>query len=464
MKVPDDKSRRGFLRASSMLGMAVAFSPVTIAEAFADPKSKNASTEGNMSESSGAKRASEQTGDKNAIRPFHVNFPEADLADLRRRIKSTRWPERETVTDASQGLQLATIRALTHYWGTEYDWRKCEAKLEALPNFITEIDGLDIHFIHVRSPHANALPLIMTHGWPGSFLEFIKVIGPLSDPEPHGARAEDAFDLVVPSMPGFGFSARPQAAGWNPERIAGAWIELMRRLGYRRYVSQGGDWGALVTDVMGRQAPKGLLGIHVTTLLGAIERPATPNMQTAVPPEVAKALKNGEPAPAGLSAEEMIAYEGAKNFATIGSGFRAIQGTRPQTIGYSLADTPAGLAAWFYEKFAAWTDTDGEPERELTKDEMLDDITLYWLTNTAASSARIYWEDNAHKTKGGEVLIPAAVSRFPREIIPVPRRWAERAYPNLVYYNELKKGGHFAAWEQPELFAGEMRAAFRSLR
>ena len=462
--MPDDKSRRGFLKASSMLGMAAAFSPVTIAEALANSKSKNTSTEGNMSESIGAKRASEQTVDKNVIRPFHVHFPEADLADLRRRIKSTKWPERETVTDASQGLQLATIQALAHYWGTEYDWRKCEAKLEALPNFITEIDGLDIHFIHVRSPHANALPLIMTHGWPGSFLEFMKVIGPLSDPESHGARAEDAFDIVVPSMPGFGFSGKPQAAGWNPERIAGAWIELMRRLGYRRYVSQGGDWGALVTDVMGRRAPGGLLGIHVTTLLGAIERPPMPNMRTAVPPEVANALKNGGSAPAGLSAEETIAYEAAKNFARSGSGFRAIQGTRPQTIGYSLADTPAGLAAWFYEKFAAWTDTDGEPERELTKDEMLDDITLYWLTNTAASSARIYWEDTVHKTTGGEVSIPAAVSRFPQEIIPVPRSWAERAYPNLVYYNELKKGGHFAAWEQPELFAGEMRAAFRSLR
>ena len=259
----------------------------------------------------------------------------------------------------------------------------------------------------------------MTHGWPGSFLEFVKVIGPLSDPESHGAGAEDAFDLVVPSMPGFGFSARPQASGWNPERIASAWAELMRRLGYRRYVSQGGDWGAVVTDVLGRQAPDGLVGIHVTTLLGAIERPPTANTQTAIPPEVAKALKNGEPPPAGLSAEETIAYEASKTFAASGSGFRAIQGTRPQTIGYSLADSPVGLAAWIYEKFTEWTDTDGEPERALTKDEMLDDITLYWLTNTAASSARIYWEDTAHKaTIGGAVSIPAAVSRFPREIIP----------------------------------------------
>ena len=291
--------------------------------------------------------------------------------------------------------------------------------MNALPQFITEIDGLDIHFFHVRSPHANALPLIMTHGWPGSFLEFVKVIGPLSDPESHGARAEDAFDVVVPSMPGFGFSARPQATGWNPDRIAGAWVELMRRVGYGRYVSQGGDWGAVVTDVMGRQAPGGLAGIHVTTLLGAIERPPTPDMPTTVPPAVANALKNGEPPPAGLSAEETIAYEAFRNFAAGGSGFRAIMGTRPQTIGYSLADSPVGLAAWFYEKFAEWADTDGEPESVLTKDEMLDDITLYWLTNTAASSARLYWEDSAHKTKvGGEVSIPAAVSRFPRECPP----------------------------------------------
>ena len=453
-----DRSRRRFLEASSMSGLALSLGAGTIAEALTIQE------EDSVSHTTAAQQGSEQTTDKTAIRPFHVKVPKTELTDLRRRVNATRWPERETVTDASQGAQLAKTQALARYWATDYDWRKCEAKLNALPNFITEIDGLDIHFIHVRSPHANALPLIMTHGWPGSFLEFVKVIGPLSDPESHGAHAEDAFDIVVPSMPGFGFSARPKATGWNPERIAGAWIELMGRLGYRRYVSQGGDWGALVTDVMGRRAPEGLLGIHVTTLLGAIERPATSNMQTAIPPEVAKALKNGEPAPAGLSAEEAIAYEGAKNFAARGSGFRAIQGTRPQTIGYSLADTPVGLAAWFYEKFAAWTDTDGEPERALTKDEMLDDITLYWLTNTAASSARIYWEDSVHQTKGGEVSIPAAVSRFPREIIPVPRSWAERAYPNLVYFNRLEKGGHFAAWEQPELFAGEMRAAFRSLR
>ena len=406
----------------------------------------------------------ERSASVSAIRPFQIEIPEESLEELRRRVALTRWPDRETVSDRSQGAQLAKVRELVDYWATDYDWRKIEATLNALPQFITEIDGLDIHFIHVRSPHPNALPLIMTHGWPGSFLEFVKVIGPLSDPESYGASAEDAFDLLVPSMPGFGFSAKPQAAGWNPERIAGAWDELMRRVGYGRYVSQGGDWGAVVTDVMGRHAPAGLAGIHVTTLLGAIERPPTPNTQTTIPPEVAKALKNGEPAPAGLSAEERIAYEAARDLATRGVGFRAIMGTRPQTIGYSLADSPVGLAAWFYEKFAEWTGTDSEPEPTLTKDEMLDDITLYWLTNTAASSARIYWENAAHKTEAGEVSIPAAVSRFPGEIIPLPRSWAERAYPNLVYFNRLEKGGHFAAWEQPELFSGEMRAAFRSLR
>ena len=406
----------------------------------------------------------ETSSSTTAIRPFQIHIPEASLQELRRRVAGACWPDRETVSDRTQGVQLAEVQELVDHWATDYDWRKLEAKMNALPQFITEIDGLDIHFIHVRSPEANALPLVMTHGWPGSFLEFVKVIRPLSDPESHGGRAEDAFDVIVPSMPGFGFSGKPQTTGWNPERIAGAWIELMKRLGCERYVSQGGDWGAVVTDVMGRHAPGGLLGIHVTTLLGAIERPSTPNMRATIPPEVANALKNGEPPPAGLSAEETIAYEASKNFATSGSGFRAIQGTRPQTIGYSLADSPVGLAAWFYEKFVEWTDTDGEPERALTKDEMLDDIMLYWLTNTAASSARIYWENTAHKTKAGKVSIPAAVSRFPREIIPLPRSWAERAYPNLVYYNELDKGGHFAAWEQPELFVGEMRAAFRPLR
>ena len=322
----------------------------------------------------------ERSASVSAIRPFQIEIPEESLEELRRRVALTRWPDRETVSDRTQGAQLAKVQELVDYWATDYDWRKLEAKLNALPQFITEIDGLDIHFIR---PLAASERAAADHDprLAGLVPRVREVIGPLSDPESHGARAEDAFDLVVPSMPGFGFSARPQATGWNPERIAGAWEELMRRVGYERYVSQGGDWGAVVTDVMGRHAPAGLLGIHVTTLLGAIERPPTPNIQTTVPPEVANALKRGEPAPAGLSAEETIAYEGARNLATGGSGFRAMMGTRPQTIGYSLADSPVGLAAWFYEKFAAWTDTDGEPERALTKDEMLDDITLYWLTN-----------------------------------------------------------------------------------
>ena len=330
-----------------------------------------------------------------SIRPFQIDIPEESLQELRRRVAVPRWPDRETVSDRTQGAQLAKVQELVDYWATDYDWRKLEAKLNALPQFITEIDGLDIHFFHVRSPHANALPLIMTHGWPGSFLEFVKLIGPLSDPESHGARAEDAFDLVVPSMPGFGFSARPQATGWNPDRIAGAWVGADEASGLRALRLPGWRLGC---GRHGRDGPPGAGGSrgYPRHHVARRDRTApTPDMQTAVPPEVANALKYGEPAPAGLSAEETIAYEGSKNFAARGSGFRAMNSTRPQTIGYSLADSPVGLAAWFYEKFAGSTDTDGEPERALTKDEMLDDITLYWLTNTAASSARLYWENSA---------------------------------------------------------------------
>ena len=399
-----------------------------------------------------------------AIRPFRVEFPEAALEDLRARLAATRFPERETVSDSTQGAQLAKVQELVDYWATDYDWRKLEAKLNALPQFITEIDGLDIHFFHVRSPHANALPLIMTHGWPGSFLEFVKVIGPLSDPESHGARAEDAFDLVVPSMPGYGFSARPQATGWNAERIAGAWVELMRRLGYGRYVSQGGDWGALVTDVMGRQAPEGLLGIHVTTLFGAIQRPPTPNTQATVPPEVANALKNGEPAPAGLSAEETAAYEGSRNLATGGSGFRAI---RPRARKRSATRSRTRRSAW---PLGFTRSSRNGPTR--TANPSARSRRMRCSTTSRFTGSRTQRRPRpAHtgrtaptKPRRGEVSIPAAVSGFPGEIIPVPRSWAERAYPNLVYFNKLEKGGHFAAWEQPELFAGEMRAAFRSLR
>jgi pimeloyl-ACP methyl ester carboxylesterase len=373
------------------------------------------------------------------------------LVDLRRRIAATRWPDRETVNDRSQGVQLAKIQELVRYWGTDYDWRKVEAQLKALPQFVTTIDGLDIHFIHVRSRHPNALPLIITHGWPGSILELVKVIGPLTDPTAHGGRAEDAFDLVLPSMPGYGFSAQPKSTGWGPDRIARAWDVLMTRLGYTRYVSQGGDWGSVVADAMGRQAPAGLLGIHV-------------NMPATVPPEIAKALSSGEPAPAGLSPEEQAAYEQMDALYKKGSGYALMMVTRPQTLGYSLADSPVGLAAWFYDKFADWTYSGGEPERSLTRDEMLDDITLYWLTNTGTSGARLYWENNANNFNAVDISLPAAITVFPGEIYQAPRSWAERSYHQLMYYNKVDKGGHFAAWEEPELFAAEIRAAFRSLR
>jgi pimeloyl-ACP methyl ester carboxylesterase len=385
------------------------------------------------------------------VRPFRVSVPDEELADLRRRIAATRWPDRETVTDRTQGVQLAKLQELVRYWGTDYDWRQAEAKLNALPQFMTQIDGLDIHFIHVKSRHENALPLIMTHGWPGSVLELLKVIEPLIDPTAHGGNAEDAFHLVLPSMPGYGFSARPQGTGWGPDRIARAWDALMRRLGHERYVSQGGDWGAVVSDKLAAQAPAGLLGIHV-------------NMPATVPPEIAKALLLGGPPPAGLSPEEKRAYEGMDALNKTGSGYALMMVTRPQTLGYSLADSPAGLAAWFYDKFADWTYSGGDPERSLTRDEMLDDISLYWLTNTGTSGARLYWENNANNFNAVDISIPAAITVFPGEIYRAPRSWAEQAYHNLIYFNEVDKGGHFAAWEEPELFSEEIRAAFRSLR
>jgi pimeloyl-ACP methyl ester carboxylesterase len=386
-----------------------------------------------------------------AVRPFRANIPEEAVLDLRRRIAATRWPDRETVKDRSQGAQLAKIQELVRYWGIGYDWRKAEAKLNALPQFMTEIDGLDIHFIHVRSRHPNAMPLIMTHGWPGSVFELLKTVGPLTDPTAYGGRAEDAFDLVLPSMPGYGFSGKPQGTGWNPDRIARAWAELMRRLGYKQYGSQGGDWGSVVSDVMARQAPAGLIGIHV-------------NMPATVPPDIAKALSSGSPAPTGLSDQEKAAYESMAYLYKLGSGYADMMVTRPQTLGYSLVDSPAGLAAWFYDKFADWTDTGGEPEKVLTPDEMLDDITLYWLTKTETSSARLYWENNANNFNAVDISIPAAVTVFPGEIYRAPKSWAERSYHQLIYFHEVDKGGHFAAWEQPELFSTEIRAAFKSLR
>jgi pimeloyl-ACP methyl ester carboxylesterase len=386
-----------------------------------------------------------------AVRPFRIDVPQTDLTDLRRRVNATRWPDRETVNDQPQGVPLAKLQDLVHYWGKDYDWRKAEAALNALPQFVTEIDGLDIQFAHIRSRHSNALPLVITHGWPGSVLEMLKVVGPLTNPTAHGGRAEDAFHLVLPSMPGYGFSGRPQGTGWGPDRIARAWAVLMHRLGYTHYVSQGGDWGSVVSDVMARQAPPGLLGIHV-------------NMPATVPPEVAKALSHGDPAPAGLSAAEQAAFAQLDTFYRKNTGYSAMMVTRPQTVGYGRSDSPAGLAAWMYDKFTQWTYSGGQPERVLTQDEMLDDITLYWLTNTAISSARLYWENNDNNFNAVDIAIPAAVTVFPGEIYRAPRSWAERSYRKLIYWNEVDRGGHFAAWEQPELFSAELRAAFRPLR
>lgn len=394
--------------------------------------------------------------DPNALRPFRIDIPEADLVDLRQRVRATRWPDKETVNDQSQGVQQEKLKALVSYWGSSYDWRKVEAKLNALPQFITKIDGLDIHFIHVRSSHSNALPLLITHGWPGSVLEMLKSIDPLTNPTAHGGKASDAFDVVIPSMPGYGFSERPSGTGWGPERMGRAWHELMTRLGYKRYVAQGGDWGSVVTDAMGRQAPSGLLGIHV-------------NMPATVPKNVAKSLDSGSPAPAGLSTAEKAAFDALDTFFKKNAGYGVMMVTRPQTVGYGLSDSPVGLAAWMYDKFSQWTFSGGDPERSLTKDEMLDDITLYWLTNSAVSSARLYWENNnnnfyAEAQKTSQISVPVAVTVFPGEIYRAPKSWTQRAYPKLIYFNEVDKGGHFAAWEEPQLFASELRAAFRKLR
>ncbi len=397
----------------------------------------------------------QQTGsDQTALRPFQVNVPEAELTELRRRLHATKWPERETVTDQSQGVQLATIQALARYWATEYDWRKIEAQLNTLPQFITEIDGLDIHFIHVRSKHEDALPLIVTHGWPGSIIEQLKIIDPLTNPTAYGASASDAFDLVIPSMPGYGFSGKPTRTGWGPERMGQAWAELMKRLGYSRYGAQGGDWGALVVDMMGVQAPPELLGIHT-------------NMAGAVPPEIDKAALTGAPPPPDLSAEERHAYDQLAFFYTHGLAYAQEMGNRPQTL-YGIADSPVGLAAWILDHDARSRELiarvfDGQPEG-LTRDDVLDNITLYWLTNTAVSASRLYWENKLAFFAPKDVAIPVAMSVFPDEIYAAPRSWAERAYPKLIHYNRLDKGGHFAAWEQPHLFAEEVRAGFRPLR
>jgi pimeloyl-ACP methyl ester carboxylesterase len=389
-----------------------------------------------------------------SIRPFHINVPEEQLVDLRRRIDATKWPDRELVSDATQGVQLATMQKLAHYWATDYDWRKEEAKLNALPQFVTTIDGVDIQFIHVRSKNARALPIIITHGWPGSIIEQTKIIGPLTDPAAYGGKAEDSFDVVIPSLPGYGFSGKPDVTGWDPIHIAKAWIVLMNRLGYTRFVAQGGDWGNAVTEQMALLQPPGLIGIHT-------------NMPATVPADVATALQFGQPPPSGLSADEKAAWDQLDFFYKHGLGYAQEMANRPQTL-YALADSPVGLAAWMLDHDARSQALiarvfDGQPEG-LTRDDILSNITLYWLTNTAVSSARLYWESKLPFFAPKGVPIPTAVSVFPDEIYAAPKSWTEKAYPKLIYYNRLPKGGHFAAWEQPELFTEELRAAFRPLR
>src|ERR1700733_1562741 len=451
MKQADDRSRRCFLKASSILGLAVAFRPATIGEAFADSKSNTAQKENTMAQTSTTHAA-----DKSTIRPFQAKAPAAEVAERPRRINWTRWPDRETVTDESQGAPLATIQELARYWETDYDWRKCEAKLNALPQFITEIDGLDIHFIHVHSKHENALPLIVTHGWPGSVIEQLKIIDPLTNPAAHGGSASDAFHLVIPSLPGFGFSGKPATPGWDVAHIARAWVVLMKRLGYTEFVAQGGDWGAVIVDQMGVDAPPELLGIHT-------------NMPGIFPNNIDKAAFSGAPAPSGLSADEKVAYERVQFVYQKGIAYGNQRGLRPQTL-YGIADSPVGLAAYFLDHDARSYELitrvfEGKSEG-LTRDDILDNITITWLTNTALSGARLYWENwgklGYFNAKG--VSIPVAVSVFPDELYPAPRSWSEQAYPRLIHYNRLPKGGHFAAFEQPQLLSEEIRVGFRSLR
>ena len=395
-----------------------------------------------------------KAGQKTDIRPFHFKVSDADLTDLRRRINATKWPERETVNDDAQGVQSETIRKLARYWGTDYDWRKGEAKLNSVPHFITEIDGLDIHFIHVKSRHENAMPIVITHGWPGSIIEQMKVIDPLTNPTAHGGSASDAFHVVIPSLPGYGFSGKPTTTGWDPIRVARAWPVLMNRLGYTQFVAQGGDWGNAVTEQMALLKPPGLLGIHT-------------NMPATIPDDIAKALASGGPPPSGLSADEKRAWDQLDYFYKHGLGYAQEMANRPQTL-YAIADSPVGLAAWMIDHDIASYRLitrvfDGKSEG-LTRDDILDNASLYWFTNTAVSSARLYWESKLAFFAPKNVQLPTAVSVFPDEIYAAPRSWTERAYPKLIHYNKLDKGGHFAAWEQPKFFSEEMRVSFRPLR
>lgn len=421
----------------SAMAVLMAFTPSLAVETVKPPQSETASAD-------------------DSIRPFQVHVDQAQIDDLKARIRNARWPDKETVGDISQGIQLARVQDLVRYWGSDYDWRNAEKELNALPQFITRIDGVDIHFIHVRSRHPNALPVILTDGWPGSIFEFTKVIGPLTDPTAYGGKVEDAFDVIIPSIPGYGFSGHPTDLGWGPDRVARAWDTLVKRLGYTRYVSQGGDHGSVISDALARQAPKGLLGIHL-------------NMPATVPSALIKGINSGDPAPAHLSAPERNAYESLKEFFGRNAAYGAMMVTRPQTIGYSLSDSPVGLASFIYEKFAQWSDSNGEPESVLSRDEMLNDITLYWLTNSGASGARFYWENNnnnfsadAQKTK--DIKIPVGITVFPKEIYQAPESWSRQAYPSLTYYHQVDHGGHFAAWEQPGIFSSELRDAFRKLR
>jgi pimeloyl-ACP methyl ester carboxylesterase len=447
------QTRRRFLGRAAMTTLAARLGIAGSARAQTTTTSK----ERTMTMTTTA-RSSLQGTDSAAIRPFQIEVPQADLDDLRQRLAMTRWPDKETVADGSQGAPLAKLQELVGYWGSDYDWRTVEARLNALPQFLTEIDGVDIHFIHVKSKHDNAMPLLVTHGWPGSVIEQLKIVGPLTDPTAHGGTEADAFDLVIPSLPGYGFSGKPTEAGWGPERIAQAWAELMTRLGYDSYVAQGGDWGSVVTESMGLQAPDGLLGIHV-------------NLPAAVPADVAQALAAGTP-PVGISAEEKAAFDmllAGRKVAAL--EYFAMLTARPQAVGYGMTDSPAGLAAWVlvHPGFAAWAYGD-DPAQSLSKDDVLDDITLYWLTDTATSAARLYWENKGRSPvlaatwKTDQITLPVAVSIFLEDAYLPPESWARRAFPNLNYYNRVEKGGHFAAWEQPQLFAAELRAAFRSLR